>query len=494
LRAAVTEAVSADIDRFVTDTAAAWAMPGQALALVEAAARDTANRVGLAMIQLTLTLTGEPSLAPAACGHRLRLTGARARTVRTALGPARYTRSWWQCDTCHTGSAPADRWWGITDAGHTVGYDKILALAGADHPYRASATLITELCRIDLASPASIARTTRHVGVAARDRVDAETATIRAGTLSHLPSGPAPEVGYLLIDGTGAPMVPKETTGRAGKYPDGRARTREVKIGCLFTQAAATPGGQPARDEGSASYIATFDDATSFAQHLRTEHTRHGFDRITQPIVIGDGAKWIWTIAERLFPEATHIVDYWHAREHVHDLVKIFDHLLSDPAAFTHQLIGHLDRGDITAIVDQVDALKLDTYRGTIGKQASTALACFNTNTHRMQYHHYRAQGWFIGSGPVEAACKTIVAQRAKQAGMRWTLAGLDPLLTLRTLTRSGRDHLIWNHDQPQTPDTPSVSSMTTNLTRTPSLSRARGLSEPPGIPVVRCCHVEGEP
>ncbi|MFZ1412947.1 MAG: hypothetical protein WAS07_15975 [Micropruina sp.] len=226
---------------------------GQALALVETAARDTANRVGLALIQLTLAGTDEPSLAPGECGHRLRHAGARARTVRTVLGPARYTRSWWHCDTCHTGSAPADRWWGLTPAGHTTGYDRILALAGVDHPYRASAALITELCRIDLASPASIARTTRHVGAAARDRVDAETAAIRAGTLRYLPTEPAPEVGYILIDGTGAPMVPKETTDRAGKYPDGRARTREVKIGCLFTQATATLGGEPARVEGSAS-------------------------------------------------------------------------------------------------------------------------------------------------------------------------------------------------------------------------------------------------
>lgn len=115
-------------------------------------------------------------------------------------------------------------------------------------------------------------------------------------------------------------------------------------------------------------------------------------------------------------------------------------------------MIGHLDHGDIAAIAAAVDALKLDDYKGKLGVKTRKALKYFTGNTRRMQYHHYRAKGWFIGSGPVEAACKTIVGQRAKQAGMRWTIPGLDPVLTIRALTRSNRDHLVWEHDLSQTP------------------------------------------
>jgi hypothetical protein len=339
----------------------------------------------------------------------------------------------------------------VSVAGTSPGFDKILALAGVDLSYRASTTLITELCGIRLSSPSTVARTTVRVGVTARARVEVETAAIKAGTLVPLVTGPVPDVGYVLIDGTGAPMVPHETEGRPGKGPDGRSRTREVKIGCLFTQTHPIPGGEPVRDQGSVSYVATFDAADGFATRLRTEFTRRRFDQVRQPVVIGDGAKWIWGVAERLFPEAAHIVDYWHACEHVHDLVKIFGHLLADPNTFTVALIGHLDQGDITGFVNQVAALGLDTYRGSIGIQARRALRYFISNTHRMQYQCYRANGWFIGSGPVEAACKTIVAARAKQAGMRWTLTGLDPVLQLRTLTRSGREQLIWGNDLSQT-------------------------------------------
>ena len=428
-------------------------MPGQVLALVEVAARDTANRIGQALIQHALQVpVGQHVPGPTACeqGHRVRMAGTRPRIIRTALGRVLLERPWYHCAACRTGFAPAEARYGVSVAPTSTGYDRILALAGAEQSYRASDRLITELTGIRLAPATAVARTTGRVANTAKQRAEAETAAIKAGTGMPLVGEPVPDIGYVLIDGTGAPMVPTETEGRPGKYPDGRARTREVKIGCLFTQARATTDGEPVRDEGSASYIATFDDATGFAHQLKAEHSRRGFDQIRQPIVIGDGAKWIWTIAERLFPEATHIVDYWHAREHVHDLVKIFDHLLPDPDLFTKQLIDHLDRGDIDAIVSQVDTLGLDSYRPNIGERARSALGYFTVNAHRMQYHHYRANGWFIGSGPVEAACKTIVAQRAKQAGMRWTITGLDPVLTLRTLTRSGRDHLIWNNTHTQ--------------------------------------------
>lgn len=454
MRAAVADAVTADLDRFVTDAVAAWGVRGKVLALVEAAARDAANRIGQALIQHALQVPVGPQTAPVACdqGHRVRMAGVRPRTIRTALGPVRLERPWYHCPACRAGFAPVETRYGISAAGTSPGYDKILALAGTEQSYRASSSLITELCRIRLAPATAVARTTRRVGATARERADAETAAIKAGTVVPLVAGPVPEIGYVLIDGTGAPMIPKETEGRPGKHPDGRSRTREVKIGCLFTQAHATPGGEPVRVEGSASYIATFEAAEGFADQLKAEYRRRGLDKVRQPIVIGDGAKWIWNIAERLFPEATHIVDYWHASEHVHDLVKLFDHLLSDPKTFTDQLIDHLNNGDIDAIVAAVEALKLDSYQGTLGAKTLKALDYFTSNAHRMQYHHYRANSWFIGSGPVEAACKTIVAQRAKQAGMRWTITGLDPVLALRALTRSGREQTIWENDLSQTP------------------------------------------
>src|SRR5699024_4318419 len=223
---------------------------------------------------------------------------------------------------------------------------------------------------------------------------------------------------------------------------------REVKIGCLFTQTGRDPAtGDPVQDPDSASYISTFEPAASFGALAKAEYRRRGFDQIRQPIVLGDGAKWIWNIADQRFPAATQIVDYFHAREHLADLTKILTGVLTDqhldPVAFERTLVDHLDLGNTTAIAAAVEALGLPTQAPDLVKPAATEVGYFTGNHHRMQYADFRANGYYIGSGPVESACNTIVKQRAKRAGMHWTIDGLDPILAIRTLRQSHRDHTL---------------------------------------------------
>ncbi|HYO86760.1 MAG TPA: hypothetical protein VES01_09955, partial [Dermatophilaceae bacterium] len=100
--------------------------------------------------------------------------------------------------------------------------------------------------------------------------------------------------------------------------------------------------------------------------------------------------------------------------------------------------------GDTTAIAATVEALDLPGTACELAKPAATQTSYFTGNHHRMQYADFRANGYYIGSGPVESACNTIVKQRAKRAGMHWTIQGLDPVLALRTLHQSGRNHILW--------------------------------------------------
>ena len=239
-------------------------------------------------------------------------------------------------------------------------------------------------------------------------------------------------------------MLPSETQGRAGK-DGGRAGTREVKIGCFFTQTGLDPAtSEPVQDPNSVSYISTFTAADSFAVQVKAEYLRRGFDQIRQPVVLGDGAKWIWNIADDRFPHATQIVDYYHAREHLADLTKLLTPLLDDPTGWETQLIDHLDLGDTTAIADAVTTLNLTIQAPDLARPAATEVGYFTGNHHRMQYAEFLANSYYIGSGPVESACNTIVKQRAKRAGMHWTIPGLDPVLALRTLHQSHRDHILW--------------------------------------------------
>ena len=125
-------------------------------------------------------------------------------------------------------------------------------------------------------------------------------------------------------------MTAKETAGRDGKGEDGRARTREVKLAVFFTQDKLDDDGYPVRDRDSSSYIATFEPAAVFADLVKAEGIRRGADHVRQLTILGDGAAWIWNIAAAKFPEATQIVDLFHAREHLHDLARRLEFMLGD--------------------------------------------------------------------------------------------------------------------------------------------------------------------
>jgi transposase len=132
----------------------------------------------------------------------------------------------------------------------------------------------------------------------------------------------------VFIDGTGAPMVASETAGRAGKSPDGRSHTREVKIGRFSTQTRTDHHGHLVLDPDSTSYTATFDPAHQFGARLAAEALRRDFAHAPRLAVVGDGAPWIWSLADQLWPQARHIVDSYHACHHAVDLANLLTPLL----------------------------------------------------------------------------------------------------------------------------------------------------------------------
>ena len=245
-----------------------------------------------------------------------------------------------------------------------------------------------------------------------------------------LPPSPLPDKLYAAIDGTGVPMTGRETAGREGKGEDGRARTREVKLAVFFTQDKLDKDGYPVRDRTSTSVIATFEPAATFAGLVKAEGIRRGADHVRQLTILGDGAAWIWNIATSKFPEATQIVDLYHAREHLHDLARKLEFMLLDRKdEWLAARLEDLDYGDIDGITA---ATRKYPLAGTKKDEIDTALGYFENNAPRMRYHWFRQCGLFVGSGVVEASCKTVIGQRLKQAGMHWTLSGADAIIALR--------------------------------------------------------------
>ncbi|MGH3222661.1 MAG: ISKra4-like element ISDesp4 family transposase, partial [Streptosporangiaceae bacterium] len=279
--------------------------------------------------------------------------------------------------------------------------------------------------------------------------IAAQAAAIDARALVPFPPAPLPDKLYVAIDGTGVPMRTAETAGRDGKGEDGRARTREAKLCCAFTQTTLDEDGRPVRDPRSSSYLATFAPAAGFGTLMAAEARRRGAGHVRQLTVLGDGAVWIWNLASQHFPEATQIVDLFHAREHLHDLAKMLAFMLGDQHdGWLAARLAELDAGDTAAITA---AARVFPLAGSKAAERDTALGYFETNAPRMRYQHFRTLGLFVGSGAVEAGCKAVIGQRLKLSGMHWSVPGATGILTLRCQQASNRWEETWpqpdNHE-----------------------------------------------
>jgi hypothetical protein len=374
---------------------------------------------------------------PCGKGHQARLVSYRDKTADTVLGPVTLRRAWYHCTACRHGFAPRDATLGIAGTTMSPGLAKMTDRAAAALPFAAAARLAGELAGVSLTGERARRRAEAD-GTAAAAMIAAGAAAAATGKVVPLPpAGPLPDMLYICVDGTGVPMVPAETAGRAGKSEDGTAATREVKLCCCFTQTRTDEKGRPVRDPRSSSYLVTFAPAAQFGVLMAAEARRRGAGRIRQLVFLGDGAAWIWNLATRHFPEATQIVDLYHAREHLHELAKLLEFMLGDhKQAWLEQRLTDLDDGDIPAICAAARAFPL---AGNKARDLDTALGYFEHNAHRMRYAHFRELGMFVGSGVVEAGCKSIVAQRCKLSGMRWTTTGAAGILTLRCLEASDR-------------------------------------------------------
>jgi hypothetical protein len=248
---------------------------------------------------------------------------------------------------------------------------------------------------------------------------------------------------YVSFDGTGVPVIKRETEGRRGKSATGEAHTREVKLGCVFTQTVVDEQGYPVRDEAATSYVGAIETAPEFGWRIYGEGERRGLRRAAQVIIIGDGASWIWGIAAEHFPGAIEIVDLYHAREHLTDLSKlIYGPASAKAKEWSAARLAQLDEGDVESLL--VSLRRLRPTAAQTQEAVRQAIGYFDGNRERMRYAKFRHQGLFVGSGVIEAGCKTIVGYRLKQSGMRWSLRGANAIIALRCAQLSGRWEEFW--------------------------------------------------
>jgi len=379
---------------------------------------------------------------PCPCGQKARYREMRSRRILTVVGPVKFLRPWYLCRQCHHGQFPAETSFDIEGTDLSPGIRRMLALVGSEAPFDHGRRQMELLAGLEVTTKA-VERTAEAIG---GDIAGGERKEIQRAVQLDLPvivGEPIPIL-YIEMDGTGIPVVKKETAGRQGKTEGRPAYTREVKLGCVFTQTKCDKEGYPIRDPDSTTYTGAIENADEFGKRIYREAWQRGWNRAEKKVVIGDGAEWIWNNADLHFPGAIQIVDLYHARQHLWDVARRLhpnDDMNQKAWMRTHQK-RLLDKGKIEKLVlalrstgstnpEVVDKLRIEADY-------------FEKNVERMRYPKFRRQHLFVGSGVIEAGCKTVIGSRLKQSGMFWTLRGANAIIALRCCHLNNRFEDYW--------------------------------------------------
>jgi hypothetical protein len=372
------------------------------------------------------------------CGQRMESQGVRSKELLTILGPVAYERSMFQCPRCGATRYPGDETLDVVGTTRSPGLRRMMARAGSQSTFKDGRDDLRIYAGLEV-SAKDVERVAERIG----REMDAWGEEERQRLL--IEDGREPEkdipLMYISYDGTGVPMRPEELVGVKGK--DGPAKTREAKLGCVFTQTTNDGEGRPIRDPESTTFVGAIETAEAFGWRMYGEARRRGLARAQKVVILGDGAEWVKNLAEMHFPHALSIIDLYHAREHVSALCRtLFGSHEKKMERRRQRWWALLDAGRIETIVAQARLSLPDDPE--LEKAAKVESRYLDKNKERMRYKKFRAQGLFVGSGVVEAGCKTVIGQRLKQSGMEWSLRGANAILALRCVMKSNRLEDYW--------------------------------------------------
>lgn len=389
--------------------------------------RETARRLESVLNRAGLALGG--------CGSR---KGTQTREVISMLGPLQLRRDYfhgWTGQGEQRGVYPLDEALGLIGR-YTPGAARLISRLAAQMTFAELEDTLKESAGLSL-DPRGMHRLLEQTAprMAGARREQAEP--LRAGTTL-----------YLELDGTGIPMRKDELAGRPGRQADGSARTREVKLGAVFTQQGVDEDGHPLRDPESTTYVGTLDDADEVARLLRAEIQRRGGHAAVRMAAIADGAPWIWERFRQIAPDAIMILDFYHAGEHLTRLARALDG--ENELAVERRCARWRDalkQSRLQLVLDEAIAAR--PRHGPRRDAVDAEIAYFENNRSRMDYLSYRQAGLYFGSGVVEAGCKTVIGSRLKQSGMFWSESGAQGMLGLRCIYKSGLFSSAWINAYP---------------------------------------------
>lgn len=411
----------------------------EAAEMMERAAMQRIAAAGLTELLRFPVPSAEQRIVPCACGQMAHYKELRSRSILSAVGSVTISRPYYVCPSCQNGQFPTDTELDIEKKDLSPGVRRMLAVVGQAAPFDQGRAQMKLLAGLEVTAKA-VERTAEAIGedIAARER-----ARINRAVQLDLPVvlGEPITIFYVEIDGTGVPVTRAERgEGREEGLP---AKTREVKLGCCFTQTTWDPEGYALRDPDSTTYTGAIETAAEFGRRMYLHAWNHGWNRAQKKVVIGDGAEWIWNIADEHFPGAIQIVDLFHARQHLWDLARLLHP--GEDARQQSWILRHqpkLDEGKIEKLVRYLRLI--DTPSPELAEKIRKETAYFEKNAERMRYPAFRSQHLFVGSGVIEAGCKTVIGSRLKQPGMFWTVRGANAIIALRCCELNGYLEDYW--------------------------------------------------
>jgi hypothetical protein len=332
----------------------------------------------------------------------------------------------------HTGHFPADAALGL-EGSHTPALARLICLEGSDQTsFLQASTHLREVGGIPVCER-QIQRVLGRVGQHAIEWQKRES----------LPAPCEAKTLYISADATGVPMRKEELEERKGKSPDGKAKTRMAMLGCVFTQTTTDAQGQPLRNHNSTTYLSGFQSPSDFGIGLRREAIRRGLFSAPQTVLLIDGAPGLEKLGKDYFPQAVQIVDFYHAMEHLQSLIEALWGKANEARNKRRRHLWKklLLQDGVERIIRQ--ARKQAARNGTAAA-VETELGYFVNNVARMQYGTFRSKNFFIGSGVIEAGCRSLIGKRCKQSGMFWSEGGAEKVLAFRCIHASHHTDDFW--------------------------------------------------
>ncbi len=338
----------------------------------------------------------------------------------TLIGHVRVERAYYLCKHGHAGHCPRDAALGLTKVDLSRGATEAVALAGALGSFAEAATKILPKLSGLRVSESTVERATERVGEDVGKRLSVGQTFGKASRWKWSKDAEGKTVGYVSADATGVGMQ-----GDNG----GAAEGRMASVGMVWN------AGKP----GQVRYVCGLTGGLKvLGESLRNQAAQVGMDKAQRWVAISDGGAGIEAWLRENFPRVEAVIlDFYHVAEYLSEWSKVLhpDEAEAKDVAKTwcHRL-KH-EGGDV--VLADLKGIDVSVRSATVQEAHRVVLVYFGNQVHRMDDPSYRAKGWLIGSGPVEAACKQVVGQRMKGSGMRWGETGADAVCHLRALFRS---------------------------------------------------------